>query len=121
MADDDFDEQDFYDQVKRAEEYFANDVSRRHHRSAAKDLLHWMDRSGASQKEGISPGAKAAHAAANQDAQQKELSNRIKVVDDSKKPDRGDPVPVGEQPKDFESASEKAHEVFMNAVGGKNE
>jgi Tfp pilus assembly protein PilE len=121
MADEpDFDETEFYEHAKRAEAHFANDVSRRHHRAALKDFMHWMDRSGASQREGVSPGAKAAHAAATQDAQAKELSGRIKIVDETKVEPR-EATPVSEQPRDFNSASEKAHEVFMNAVGGKNE
>jgi hypothetical protein len=47
----DFNEQDFYDHAKRAETYFSQDVSRRHHKAALKDFLHWMDRSGAAKAE----------------------------------------------------------------------
>lgn len=116
MADSDFNEQDFYDHAKRAEEFFSADVSRRHHRSAIKDLLHWMDRAGMAKAEGVSPGAKAAQTAAIPDAQSKELEGRMKLVDDSKKPDRGDPVPVEDQPKGFDEAASKAHDVYMSAL-----
>jgi hypothetical protein len=116
MADDDFNEQDFYDHAKRAEEYFANDVSRRHHRSAIKDLLHWMDRAGMAKAEGQSPGAKAAAQAAIPDAENKELQGRIKLVDDSKKPEGSDPVPVEDQPKGFDEAANKAHDIYMTAL-----
>lgn len=118
MADDnEFNEQDFYDHAKRAETFFAQDVSRRHHRAALKDFLHWMDRSGASQQQGVSPGAKAAHTAAIPDANNKELANRIKIVDDKPAAQQSDPVPVEDQPKGFADAAEKAHDIFMSAVG----
>lgn len=116
MAEDDFNEQDFYDHAKRAEEFFAKDVSRRHHRSALKDFLHWMDRSGAAKAEGTTPGAKAAQQAAIPDAQNKELQGRLKLVDNKPPPERSDPVPVEDQGKSFSDASEKAHEIFMSAV-----
>lgn len=115
MAEDDFNEQDFYDHAKKAEAHFANHVSRRHHRAALKDFLHWMDRSGASVAEGVTPGEKAAKQAAIPDAQSKELENRIKLVD-NKPQEKSDPTPVGDQPKGFSEASEKAHEIFMSAV-----
>lgn len=119
MADsDDFNEQDFYDHAKRAEEYFGQDVSRRHHRAALKDFLHWMDRSGAAKAEGISPGAKAAATAAIPDAQSKELAGRMKLVDDKggiKQSD--DPTPVEDQPKGFDEAADKAHDIYMSALG----
>lgn len=117
MADEnDFNEQDFYDHAKRAEAWFAKDVSRRHHRSALKDFLHWMDRSGAAKAEGTTPGAKAAQQAAIPDAQAKELQGRMKIVDNKPVPEKNEPVPVEDQDKSFSSASEKAHEIFMSAV-----
>lgn len=122
MADnDEFNEQDFYDHAKRAEEHFGKDISRRHHKSALKDLLHWMDRSGAAKAEDMSPGAKEAAKAAIPDAQNKELSGRIKLVDDSKKPDRGDDTPVEDQPKGFDEAASKAHDIYMSALGKSDE
>lgn len=122
MADDeDFNEQDFYDQAKKAEIHFGKDISRRHHKAALRDLLHWMDRSGAAKAEDLSPGAKAAATAAVPDADNKELSGRIKLVDDSKKADRGDDVPVGDQPKGFDEAASKAHDIYMSALGKSDE
>jgi hypothetical protein len=117
MADDEFNEQDFYDHAKKAETFFANDVSRRHHRAALKDFLHWMDRSGASRQEGVSPGAKAASKAAVPDAQTRELDGRIKLVDDKPAAQQDEAIPVEDQPKGFEEAAGKAHDIFMTAVG----
>lgn len=118
MADnEEFNEQDFYDHAKRAEEHFGKDISRRHHKSALKDLLHWMDRSGAAKAEDVSPGAKAAAIAAIPDAENKELSGRMKLVDDSKKPELSDPTPVVDQPKGFDEAASKAHDIYMSALG----
>lgn len=120
MADneEDFNEQDFYDHAKRAEVYFGQDVSRRHHKAALKDFLHWMDRSGAAKQADISPGAKAAAIAAIPDESNKELQGRIKIVDDkggNKVAD--DPTPVEDQPKGFDEAASKAHDVYMSALG----
>lgn len=119
--DDDFNEQDFYDHAKKAEVYFGKDVSRRHHKAALKDFLHWMDRSGAAKAETLSPGAKAAAVAAVPDAENKELAGRIKLVDDSKKAERGDDVPVEDQPKGFDEAASKAHDIYMSALGKSEE
>lgn len=118
MADEeDFNEQDFYDHAKRAEKYFSADVSRRHHKAALRDFLHWMDRSGAAKSETISPGTKAATQAAIPDAENKELTGRMKLVDDSRKPERSDPTPVEDQPKGFDEAANKAHDIYMSALG----
>lgn len=119
MADEeDFNEQDFYDHAKKAEVYFGKDVSRRHHKAALRDFLHWMDRSGASKQETASPGAKAAALAAVPDAENKELSGRMKIVDEkggNKVPDEA--TPVEDQPKGFDEAADKAHDVYMSALG----
>lgn len=119
--DDDFNEQDFYDHAKKAEVYFGKDVSRRHHKAALRDFLHWMDRSGASKQETLSPGAKAAATAAIPDAENKELSGRLKLVDDSKKDPQSDPTPVDDQPKGFDEAASKAHDIYMSALGKSDE
>jgi hypothetical protein len=116
----DFNEQDFYDHAKRAEVYFGQDVSRRHHKAALKDFLHWMDRSGAAKAEQISPGAKAAQQASIPDAQNKELAGRMKIVDESKTV-QSDPVPVEDQPKGFDDAAAKAHDIYMSALGKSDE
>lgn len=117
MADEeDFNEQDFYDHAKRAEVYFGKDVSRRHHKAALRDFLHWMDRSGAAKAEGLSPGAKEAAKAAIPDAQNKELAGRMKLVDDSRKAEQSDPTPVEDQPKGFDEAAQKAHDIYMSAL-----
>jgi hypothetical protein len=119
MADDeDFNEQDFYAHAKKAEEYFGKDVSRRHHKAAIRDFLHWMDRSGAAKSAEVSPGAKAAAIAAIPDENNKELAGRMKLVDEkggNKVAD--DPTPVEDQPKGFDEAASKAHDVYMSALG----
>lgn len=119
MADDeDFDEKDFYDHAKKAEVYFGKDVSRRHHKAALRDFLHWMDRSGAAKQEEASPGAKAAALAAVPDENNKELANRLKITDDKGGNRIADEsTPVEDQPKGFNEAADKAHDVYMSALG----
>lgn len=123
MADDAFDEQEFYDHVKRAMTHWQGSdstiISRKNHTVTAKELLRWMDKSGVASESTakLSPGEKAAVGAATQDSE-KEMKGRMKIVDDRPREDfQG--RPSGEQPKSFEDAAEQAHEQFMGAVTGK--
>jgi hypothetical protein len=68
----------------------------------------------------ISPGAKAAQQASIPDAQNKELAGRMKIVDESKTV-QSDPVPVEDQPKGFDDAAAKAHDIYMSALGKSDE
>lgn len=116
---DEFNLQDFYDLAKEAESYFANRIEYRHHRNSLKDFLHWMDRSGVpTDTKDVSPGAKAAHKAAegNND---KEMEGRMKIVDDRPR-EEFEARPVGDQPKSFEDAANEAHEQFVTTITGKD-
>jgi len=125
-ADDAFDEQEFYDHVKRAMAHWQGSdrtiISRKNHAVTAKELLRWMDKSGIDSESTnkLSPGEKAAVGAATAD-KEADTKGRLRIVDDKPREDfQG--RPAADQPKSFEEAAEKANEQFMTAVtGGKDE